>query len=218
MKRVLYFFMILLVATSCDKLDLPMKKNQKYNGKALDPNTNMTAWEFMNSRQDLFSNMIAAIEKVDEDLDEDDPTRIKPYYTEIDNNKRYTFLLLNNIAFSATDLNNINSEVRKENCRNVLRFHIIQGEYNGYENLNFTPIFVVTLWNDPRAIMSIKVAFGITANRGSYERIEAQDQCGASTARGSISSNYKFKNGWGHIFQNKLQYRADLSSTTAPAL
>lgn len=85
-----------LVFTGCDKL----QDGYDYRQSFYDTRLNMTVMQFMESRRDIFSGMLAAIEYVDQDPAYKD---VKQLYATTDN----TFLLLHNNAL--TNLEDANS-------------------------------------------------------------------------------------------------------------
>ena len=48
-------FAVLLLAAGCD--DMKLQTDAEYNGSVLDPHINMTAWEYFESRSDIFSEI-----------------------------------------------------------------------------------------------------------------------------------------------------------------
>lgn len=91
-----------LAFAACEKL--PLQKNDKYVQSFYDNKVNMNVMDFMTSRPDLFSGMLAAIEYVDKDPNYKD---IKPLYTATGN----TYLLLTNSA--TTNIESANSYFTK---------------------------------------------------------------------------------------------------------
>ncbi|SMC69633.1 Fasciclin domain-containing protein [Pedobacter nyackensis] len=83
---------------ACEKL--PLQKNEKYEPSHYDSNVHMSVVDFMNSRPDMFSGMIDAIEYVDKDPNYKD---VKQLYTQSGN----TYLLLHNNA--TTNIEDANS-------------------------------------------------------------------------------------------------------------
>ena len=77
---------LLVIIGTMNSCDMPLQKNYDYESSVLDPHVNMTAWEYINSRPDIFSTYIEAIEY----------TGMKDYFTQTDT--EYTFLALNNTA------------------------------------------------------------------------------------------------------------------------
>ena len=71
----------IITFASCEKLAL--QKSYDYEGQAIDPHVNMTTWQFMQSRPDVFSLMSEAIEYAG----------MKSVYEQTDT--KYTYLLIN---------------------------------------------------------------------------------------------------------------------------
>ena len=79
----------------------------------------MTAWEYFETRTDIFSEFMAAVEYAG----------MKEYYTQT--GREYTFLALTNTAVKAfvstyPDKSKI-TDCPKEDVQNLLRYHIING-------------------------------------------------------------------------------------------
>ena len=194
MKNILLnAFMILFAAVlnSCEML--PLQTDEKYHGTALDPNTGMSCLEFIESRPDLFTNLREAI-KVCE---------LESYYTQT--SSKQTYLLLSDKAITTSEVELAKTDAAaKTKLINDLRFHIIQGYYHAYGTLNYDPIFVITCFDSPKAIMTIKLETHISnsAEEGAIKTMELTGQ----VVRKCVSSNHFFTNGVGHIFDLKSTY------------
>lgn len=176
-----YIFPVLLCGvafSACKKL--PLQPKFEYEQSFYDNKLNMTAMEFMQSRPELFSSMLEAIEYVDSDPAYKD---IKPLYSA----EGYTYLLLHNTALS--NLEDANSffckntfpnpdpaqppikgsswtQYDKKVVADLLRYHILKGRQD-YTNLNSTPRWVdtyLTSETNPRA----KVYIYMQATREGY--------------------------------------------------
>lgn len=79
--------LFLLGNSGCKKLAL--QKSYDYEGQALDAHVNMTAWAYMNSRPDVFSTMIAAVNYAG----------MSAQYEQTD--AKYTYLFINNTGMTA---------------------------------------------------------------------------------------------------------------------
>jgi len=190
--KALFLLIINSILISCEML--PLYTNPEYNGKALDINQNMTCWEFIESRPDLLSNMKTAIEICD----------LKDLYSQT--SKKYTYLLLTNAAINEAELVDAStSEVKKNDLKNILLYHIIRGNYHAYGTLGYDVVFVVTLWEDPNAIMSLKLGTSKT-DYNIQDALFAMELCGNSVVRRARTSNLIMTNGPAHVFDNKLQY------------
>lgn len=161
-KNLRLFIPLLLAAiifvTGCNKLQ------DGYNYKKSFYNTelNMSVMDFMNSRKDIFSGMLAAIEYVDKDPKHKD---VKEMY----NSKGNTFLLFHNNALINLDdaaswwvLNRVWgddplnpggpkvlqkgtdwSQYTTDSVATLLRYHVLKGEHT-YSTLNSTGRWVET--------------------------------------------------------------------------
>lgn len=114
---------LLVIIGTMNSCDMPLQKNYDYESSVLDPHVNMTAWEYINSRPDIFSTYIEAIEY----------TGMKDYFTQTDT--EYTFLALNNTAmknFMADRFPGISSisDCDMESVKKLLQYHIIEGSYS----------------------------------------------------------------------------------------
>lgn len=153
---LLLSFMVL--STGCSKL----QKGFVYKHSYYDTNLNMSVMDFMKSRPDLFSSMLAAIDYVDKDPAYKD---VKAMYSSTGN----TFLLLTNTALSALDnpasywvLNPVMiadsadpniltlqrgtdwSQYNRDTVANLLRYHVLKG-IQTYSTLTSTPRWVQTM-------------------------------------------------------------------------
>lgn len=147
-----------LCMAGCKKL----QDGYDYNKSVYNTDLKMSVWDFMQSRKDMFSGMIAAIEYVDKDPNYAD---VKKMYSTSGN----TFLLLHNNAL--TNLEDANSywslnmvmgpdpanptqqilmkgsdwsQYPRDTIANLLRYHVMKGRQT-YETLNSTPRWVETL-------------------------------------------------------------------------
>lgn len=146
-----YFFTIallfaVLIFTGCNKL----QDGYDYNRSFYDTELNKSVIEFMESRTDIFSGMLAAINYVDQDPAYSD---VKAMYSTTGN----TFLLLHNN--SLTNLEDANSywvlnkvggqrgsdwsQYDRAVVADMLRYHVMKGEHT-YATLNSTPKWVET--------------------------------------------------------------------------
>ena len=84
--RTLFFCLSVIALAGCD---LELQKNYDYEASIDDPHVNVTAWEYFQDHQDVFSEFTTAIEY----------TGLKDYYTQTEN--KYTYLALNNTAMQS---------------------------------------------------------------------------------------------------------------------
>lgn len=157
----LYIFSLLLcsiaLSIGCSKL----QQGYNYKHSYYDTNLHMSVMDFMQSRPDLFSSMLAAINYVDQDPAYKD---VKKMYSTDGN----TFLLMTNTALSALDNSNsywvLNpvmlpdstnpnilvsqrgsdwSQYPRDTVANLLRYHVLKG-IQTYSTLSSTPKWVET--------------------------------------------------------------------------
>lgn len=210
LRNILIAVMASVLCMSCDKMSL--QKNYDYDGTALSPHVNMTAWEFMNSRTDIFSVMIEAVERA----------AMEDMYQQRD--RTLTYLFIDNTGMnlflnkhSATMVSQVSPDI----IRKLLLYHIIDGEYHAYKKkLPVEPIYVKTMLEGEDGLMTIKV------NKSSANSVGAPIANGnilinstasnfASKSISSISSNIMPLNGIIHVFDNFAYYRKDLNYTPA---
>lgn len=146
-----------LTFAACDKL----QDGFDYNRSIYDNKVDMSVYDFMKSKPEMFSGMLGAIDYVDQDANYKD---VKEMYTSTGN----TFLLLHNTALinledansyfnqykilvtdptspdynkllSGTDWSQYNRQV----IADFLRYHVMKGRQE-YANLNSTPRWVNT--------------------------------------------------------------------------
>lgn len=184
----------------------PIQESYDYKPVQADPYVNMTAWEFIESRQDVFSLLKEAIEYVDESFPE---IGISKIYQQTEH--KYTFCFLNDKGMEDVMKNNGNvtsvTDIDPAVLRDILLYHIIDGYYHSLDvsgSLNFDPIYVVTLWKSPKAIMTLKI--NDKESNTEYSRLYANYGAGASTARLAVTSNIIANNGVIHVFNNQLIY------------
>ena len=163
MTRLLSFLLIGgLAFAGCDKLQDGYDYEQSFYSTEL----NMSVMEFMQSRRDMFSGMLAAIDYVDQD-----PAfkNVKEMYSTSGN----TFLLLhNNALINLEDANSYWSlnkvvgpdpgnpsqtitmkgsdwaQYPRDTIANLLRYHVLKGTHT-YSTLNSTPKWVETFAMSP---------------------------------------------------------------------
>ncbi|MDR0418779.1 MAG: hypothetical protein LBH34_01025, partial [Prevotellaceae bacterium] len=116
---LLYVVALLAIFSSCEKM--PLQRHAEYDGKPIDNNLYMTAWEYVNAEADTFALMKEAI------LHSGIDTML--YHSTEEKN---TFLLLNQVAmrrllnsYSVASVNLI----PKDDLAKVLLYHIVYGEY-----------------------------------------------------------------------------------------
>ena len=145
--KTLFFCWAILALTGCD---LDLQKNYDYEPSVDDPYVKVTAWEYFQDHKDMFSELIAAIEY----------TGLKDYYTQTDN--KYTFLALNNAGMQLYRENEFAgaasiTDCDKEKVTNMLLYHIVDGEYSSYGQLQVEPMFVLTMLKGENGLMTMSV-------------------------------------------------------------
>ena len=154
--------LLCLVFAGCKKL----QDGYDYNASFYNTELNMSVMDFMKSRPDMFSGMLAAIDYVDKDAAHKD---VKELYSSTGN----TFLLLHNNALTNIEdansywsLNMVDgpnpdnptqiikmkgsdwSQYHKDTVANLLRYHVLKGKHT-YATLNATPRWVETFAISP---------------------------------------------------------------------
>ena len=130
--RTIFFCLSVIALAGCD---LELQKNYDYEASVDDPHVNVTAWEYFQDHQDIFSEFTTAIEY----------TGLKDYYTQTEN--KYTYLALNNTAMQSYRENVFPgiasiTDCDKETVKNMLLYHIVDGEYSSYGQLQVEAMFV----------------------------------------------------------------------------
>lgn len=191
--KIFYIVLAVMFLSSCEWL--PLQTGDDYDGKPLDTNTNMSCLEFIESRQDIFSNFREAISICE----------MEDYYS--DQSTSRTYLLLSNTALTSAEVANATTPDKVQSLKNILLYHIVQGYYHGYGGtLNYDPTYVVTMWEDPTAIMSLTLGQSASSFTG-QDVIRAMEQCGSSSTVTAVSSNYFLTNGVAHVLDRKCVYK-----------
>lgn len=211
MKRILYslqkksdrLLAILVIVFTCSSCNLDLQKNHDYNPETLDPHVDMTAWEYLHTRTDIFSSLIEALEF----------TGLDGYYRQ--NDQLYTFLALTNAAMK-TYMNNAApgitaledlSEAQRSHLVNTLKYHIVDGEYSSYGQLPVEPIFVITLLSGKEGgLMTMLVRKNPWQADAGKIIINDTGSNGNSPMRSAVSSNIMPTNGVVHVFNNYCYY------------
>jgi len=145
---------------SCDKL--PLQKNPGYETALYDNQLHMSVWDFMHSRQDLFSGLIRAVNYVSQFPEHQD---VVDLYSQSSGN---TFLLLTDNALINRDLTTSWfsqhplldedpesltygqivpgqdwSQYDVDDVAELLRYHVLKGTHD-YTTINATPKWVDT--------------------------------------------------------------------------
>lgn len=200
--------LFLLGNSGCKKL--PLQKSYDYGGQALDAHVNMTAWAYMNSRPDVFSTMIAAVNYAG----------MSAQYEQTD--AKYTYLFINNTGMTAF-MNKYGfsaiTQIDVEKVKKLLQYHIIVGEYHAYDKkLPVEPIYVKTLLPGEDGLLTIKVnkssanSVGSPITNGNI-LINLRPSNFLSGSISSVTSNILPTNGAIHVFPGFAFYRRDANYT-----
>jgi hypothetical protein len=200
------FFGLMLLAIACISCDLELQTSYDYQPASLDPHTGLTAWEYMNSRPDVFSILIDAVEYAG----------MEDYYSQTDST--LTYLLINNQGMenyvASRGLSAITG-AGVDKVRKLLQYHIIKGEYHAYnKKLPVEPIYVKTLLEGEDGLLTIKVnkssqpSVGSPIANGNIVVNETSSNF-ASKRIGSVTSNILPSNGAIHVFSDFSYYRSD---------
>jgi hypothetical protein len=199
-------FLMLVTLNSCD---LALQTNAEYTGEALDPHVNITAWEYIQNNPDL-SDMMDAIEY----------SGLDSIYSQT--KKKYTFMVIKNPALTtwANRLGYLTvKEVPKSDVMNLLKYHIIEGEYSGYHKPTpVVPIFVRNLLKGEDALITFKMAksawptYDLSITTGNAV-VNTQGSNGISPSTGSVTCNILTTNGVVHLFQKIAYYQRDKNYT-----
>jgi uncharacterized surface protein with fasciclin (FAS1) repeats len=179
---------------------LGLQEDYEYEPDNIDNHLYMTAWEFIESRPDIFSQLKRAIAHSGID---------RSVYMQAE--KKYTWLLLNNSAFAGAGgllANNGAADVEdmdRETLRNILLYHTVDGYYHGLGTLSFDAIHVITLWRDPMAIMTLKLSN--SPDIEAYSRLVVNDTAGSSATVTAETSNLLASNGAVHIVNKQIIYK-----------
>ncbi len=208
LRGVLTLLATALLCWSCE--DMNLQKDYDYERTPLDPHIDMTAWEFMNSRTDLFSLMIEAAEY----------GGMEGSYKQTE--QKLTYLLIDDAGMRLF-LNRqgalLMTQVDVEKVRKLLQYHTIVGEYHAYDKkLPVEPIYVKTMLDGEDGLMTIKVNKTAASSVGSpiaNGNILVNSNNFASASISSISSNIMPVNGVIHVFSGFAYYRKTTSYTPA---
>lgn len=192
---------LLFVAVAFASCDLSLQKDHDYQPETLDPHVYMTAWEYLETRTDIFSSLITALEY----------TGLDTYYKQTD--KKYTFLALDNTGMKTYMQNTAPgvtevTDLNKEELTKMLKYHIVEGEYSSYGQLPVEPIFVITLLSgEEGGLMTILVRKNPWQADAGKVIINDTGTNGTSPMRPAKSSNILPLNGVIHVFENYCYYK-----------
>ena len=187
--------LLIIIMSSC----LDLQGSYDYEPYNCDPYLGVTAWEFIEQRQDTFSILKQAIERVDTTS----YPGMKNFYTQTD--KKYTFLFLNDAGFTGSGGVFANegvssvSEIDSVKLRDILFYHIVDGNYHSLNvdgSLNFSPMNVITLLKSQDAVMTMNISN--ENSRTEYSRLYINESFIA------VTSNLIPTNGVIHVFSQQL--------------
>lgn len=193
----LSLLLAVLFAAGCS--DMKLQTDADYDGSVLDPHIPMTAWEYFESRADIFSEFMAAVEYAG----------MKDYYTQTD--RKYTYLALTNAAVKAFLANYPGTasvtECPVEDVENLIRYHIVDGFYSGYGELPVEPIFVLTLRRGEEGLMTLLTRKNPWMADAGKIVVNNTGSNGSSPMRLAVSSNIMPTNGVVHVFDSYCYYK-----------
>lgn len=196
-KNVLLTSVICLTLNGCF---LELQKDYEYKSSVLDPHINMTAWEYFETRSDLFSIFMSAIEYVD----------MKTYFTQKE--KKYTFLALTNVAMKSymqdrfpgiTDI----TACDKASVKKLIQYHVVDGEYNSYRHLKVEPMYVLTLLKGEEGLMTMLTRKNPWQADAGKVVVNDTGSNGSSYMRLAVTSNIMPVNGVIHVFDAYCYYK-----------
>ncbi|MFD1629854.1 fasciclin domain-containing protein [Pseudopedobacter beijingensis] len=177
-----------------------LQTDYDYKGQTLDPHVNKTAWEYFQSRPDVFSVFTEAITYAG----------MEDYYKQTD--VKYTFLALNNTAMNlfitntnpaAVSVTQLDQTVVKQ----MLQYHIVKGEYSAYKQLPVEPMFVLTLLPGEPGLMTLLVRKSPWQDDAGKIFVNDTGSNGTSPSRSAVTSNILPTNGVIHVFANYCYYK-----------
>ncbi len=199
LKHIIHKLLLLLaVAAIAGCSDMKLQTDADYDASVLDPHIDMTAWEYLESRPDIFSKFMAAVEYAD----------MKAYYTQ--NDRAYTFLVLTDGAvnnFVGAQGCTTVEECPVEEVRDLIRYHIVDGEYSSYGDLPVEPIFVLTLRRGEQGLMTMLTRKNPWMADAGKVVVNNTGSNGSSPMRLAVSSNIMPTNGVVHVFDNYCYYK-----------
>lgn len=180
--------------------DLELQTDYEYTASVADPHVNTTAWGYLEENADEFSELMKAIEHAG----------VKDYYTQTE--EKYTFLCLNNTGMQAylegvfpgeEDITDCDAET----VRNMLLYHIVDGEYSSYGQLSVEPMFVLTMLQGEQGLMTMSVWKNPWQAAVGKVLINETGSNGNSPQRKVKTSNIMPTNGVIHILENYCYYK-----------
>lgn len=197
-KHIIKLSLLLALAVPAGCGDMKLQTDADYDASVLDPHIDMTAWEYLESRSDLFSQFVAAVELAG----------MKDYFTQTEH--PYTFLVLTDTAMNAFVGSTGNSKLEEcspEAIEDLIRYHIVDGEYSTYGFLPVEPIFVLTLRRGEEGLMTMLARKNPWMADAGKVVVNDTGSNGNSPMRLAVSSNILSTNGPVHVFDNYCYYK-----------
>lgn len=197
-KHIIRSLVCFAFAAAAGCSDLKLQTDADYSASVLDPHIDMTAWEYFETRPDLFSKFMTAVELAD----------MKEFYTQTE--RSYTFLALTDTAVdgfvSGAGFSSV-EEVPVESLQNLIRYHIVDGVYSSYGDLPVEPIFVLTLRRGEEGLMTMLTRKNPWMADAGKIVVNNTGSNGSSPMRLAVSSNIMPLNGVVHVFESHCYYK-----------
>lgn len=202
MKQIIIILCLYTGMTSC----LGLQPDFDYTPVPANNHVNMSVWEFINERADLFGDMKELIEWAD----------MESCYTQTEN--EYTYILLTNTAVESTSATTpgvlkslgvttvaqITGE-KLQQLKDILRYHIIRGSYHGLGTLSYDPTYVITLKGGQDVVMTISMNNDI--NTSTYSSVQFNWKEGVTSSSAKLiaeTSNIFATNGVVHVMAKQV--------------
>lgn len=194
-----YLYISALFLISLQACDLSLQEDYDYKPSVPDPNINMSAWEYINTRNDL-SLFVEAVRHAG----------MTAYYEQQE--ELYTYLVINNTGmnlllseqFRGVDV----PDTDPVKLKDALLYHIIiNGKFTTISDLSSDPFYVQTALKGENGLMTL--SFYKNAYPTGVAKVVVNDtgSNGSSPRRASLSSNIMPTNGVIHIFDTYCYYK-----------
>lgn len=187
----------LVTMTGCD---LSLQKDYDYNGSVSDPHIKMTAWQYFQTRPDIFSTFIEAAKYAG----------MEDAYSQTDST--CTYLALTNTALKGYMTDRFPgaksiTECDKDAVTNLLKYHIVDGDYSAYGNLQVEPMFVLTKLKGEEGLMTMLVRKNPWQADAGKIVVNDTGSNGNSPMKSAVTSNIMPTNGVIHVFDSYCYYK-----------
>lgn len=179
---------------------MPLQTDYDYEPSVLDPHVDMTAWEFLQTRPELFTTFMDAVVYAE----------LQSYYQQ--NDSMYTFLVLTETAMT-NYMKSINpsavtiQDLDKDRVTDMLKYHIVEGRYSShYNELQPEPMFVQTLLRNEKGLMTMLVRKSPWNKLVGKIVVNDAGSNGNSPYRQARTSNILPVNGVIHVFDSYCYY------------